>query len=494
MTAATTVPAGDRLRTRWAVLAVICTVQLIVVLDNTVLNVAVPVLTAELGAGTADLQWIINAYALAQAGLLLTAGSAVDRYGRRRMLLGGLVVFGLGSLAAGLSQSVGQLVAARALLGVGGALLVTSILAVAIGVFEADERPRAIGVWAGVSALGYAAGPPVGGLILAHAPWGAIFLLNVPVVVVALVAGRLLVPASRGVGGTRLDLVGAVLSTAGVTAVVYAVVAAPEHGWGAGRVVGGAAGGLLLLGAFVRWERRLAYPMLDLGFFRDRRFVAAVAGVLLITFGSAGALFLLTQQLQFVRGYSPLEAGLRMAPFALSVVALNVSGVSAGLLRRLGRPPAIAAGMALLAVGLAVVAVLPTDGYGPLLAGLLLMGAGCALANPAIVEAVMDAIPQSRAGAGAGIDGTMTELGGSLGVAVLGAVLNARFTALLPAVAAGAGSFPAAVAAAGDGARPAVTAAFVSGLQVSQVAGAVAVLVGGCLTALLLRRAGGVRG
>lgn len=495
----TAVTPGHRLRTRWLVLAVICTVQLIVVLDNTVLNVAIPVLTAELRAGTADLQWIINAYALVQAGLLLTAGSAADLFGRRRMLLTGLVLFGLGSLAAGLAGSVGQLIAARAGMGVGGALLVTSILAVAMQVFDADERPRAIGIWAAVSALAYAAGPLIGGVILAHSPWGTIFLINIPVVLVALALARILVPESRGpvvvpesrgVHTPRLDLAGAALSTIGVTAVVFAVISGPEHGWGSARVLVPAAAGLLLLAGFVQWERRTAYPMLDLGFFSNRSFVAAVTGVVLITFGSAGALFLLTQQLQFVRGYTPLEAGLRMAPFALSFVLLNFTGLSAWLLRRLGRPVAIATGMAMLAAGLTVVALLPTGGYDTLLPALLLMGTGCALANPAIVDAVLSAIPNAQAGAGAGIDGTMTELGSSLGIAVLGAVLNARFIALLPAVAAGAGSYPAALALAATAPdRRAVTDAFVSGLAISQLAGAAAVLAGGCLTAVLLHRA-----
>ena len=217
--------------------------------------------------------------------------------------------------------------------------------------------------------------------------------------------------------------------------------------------------------------------------------VGAVAGVLLITFGSAGALFLLTQQLQYVRGYSPLEAGLRMLPFALSVVALNFSGLTARLMHRAGLPAVIAAGMVLLAAGFAVVAA-PSSGYVPLLAGLILMGVGCALANPAIAEAVMGSIPPEKAGAGAGIDGAMAEIGGAVGVAVLGTVLQLRFAALLPAAAAGAGSFPLAYASvSSEGERAAVRDAFAAGLTVSQTAGAVAVLVGGLVTALLLRRA-----
>ncbi|WP_345154660.1 MFS transporter [Micromonospora maritima] len=475
-------------RHRWLILAVLCLAQLVVVLDNTVLTVAVPVLTVELDAGTADVQWMINAYALVLSGLLLSAGSAADRYGRRRMLLLGLALFGLGSTAAGLARTAEQLIAARAGMGVGGALLATATLAVAMQVFDAAERSRAIGVWAATSALGFAAGPPIGGFVLAHLPWGAIFLLNVPVVLVCLLAARALVPESRDPAGGPLDLGGVALSTGGLTAVVWAIISGPERGWASAPVLGAGAAGVLLLAAFVGWERRVAHPMLDMRFFRDRRFVGAVCGVVLITFGATGALFLLTQHLQFVRGYPAWEAGLRMAPFALSIVVLTAGGTAAAVIRRLGRPAAIAVGMALLAGGLALVTHGPADGYGTLLAGLVVMGAGCALANPAIVEAVMSAIPTDKAGAGAGVDGTMTEVGSSLGVAALGAVLNARFGALLPAALAGAGSFPAALAAAGPD-REVVTAAFAEALRTGQTVGAVAVLVGGLVAAALLHRA-----
>lgn len=466
--------------TRWLILAVLCLAQLTVVLDNTVLNVAIPALTTSLGADTADIQWMINAYALAQSGLLLAAGAAADRYGRRRLLLIGLALFGAGSLAAALAQTTAQLIAARAGLGVGGAMLVTSTLAVALQIFDASERPKAIGIWAAVSALGFAIGPLVGGAVLEHFWWGAIFLINLPIVVVGLIAGRILIPESRNASGGPPDLVGAVLATAAMTAVVYAIIA--------GSYLVALPAGILLLVAFVRWEMRVAYPMLRLSMFADRRLVSAIVGIVLITFGSAGALFLMTQQLQFVRGYTPLQAGLGMLPFALSIVLLNFTGISAAVMRRLGLPLAVAAGMGLLAAGLAVVAHFPTDGYAVLLTGLTLMGAGCAVANPAIIEAVMSAIPPDQAGSGAGIDGTMSELGGALGIAVLGAVMHNRFVTLLPVAAA---SYPAALAAARDDAgRAAVTGAFVAGLKTGQLAGAVAVLLGGLLTAVLLHRAG----
>ncbi|WP_455358376.1 MFS transporter [Streptomyces sp. SYSU K21746] len=474
---------------RWLILGVICLAQLTVLLDNTVLNVAIPSLTQELGASTADIQWMINAYSLVQSGLLLTAGSAADRYGRKKMLVTGLALFGAGSLVAGLAGSTGQLIAARAGMGIGGAVLLTTTLAVAMQVFTPDEHPRMIGVWSAVNALGFATGPLVGGVMLDHFWWGAIFLVNLPVVALGLLAAVVLVPESKDPAGDRPDLLGALLSTIGMTSVVYAIISGPEHGWASGRVVLPAVVGAVVLGAFAYWESRIPYPMLDLHFFRNSRFTGAVAGAVLITFGMGGALFLLTQHLQFVLGYGPLEAGLRTAPLALTVVALNFTGIAARWTKRLGMPVSIALGMALLSAGLAAVAVLSSGGYGGALLGLVLMGVGCAVANPAMAYAIMSAIPPEKAGVGAGINGTLAEFGNGLGVAVLGAVLNSRFAALVP-VAVGTASLPAALAAAdGDAERQRITDAFASGVETSQLVGAAAVLAGGLLAAVLLHRA-----
>ncbi|QNP64121.1 MFS transporter [Streptomyces genisteinicus] len=474
---------------RWLILGVICLAQLTVLLDNTVLSVAIPSLTRELHASTADIQWMINAYSLVQSGLLLTAGNAADRYGRKKMLLAGLAVFGTGSLAAGLATTSGQLVAARAGMGVGGALLMTTTLAVVVQIFDDAERVRAIALWSTVSSLGFAAGPLVGGVMLDHFWWGAIFLINIPVAAVGLFAVVALVPESRNPEGDRPDLLGALLSTIGMTAVVYAIISGPEHGWTSAPVTAAAAGGLLVLGCFVLWELRTPHPMLDMHFFRDQRFTGAVAGAVLVAFGMTGSLFLLTQHLQFVLGYGPLDAGLRTAPLALTVVALNLTGIGARLVTRLGTPAVIAYGMTLVAAGLAAIALLGSHGYGGMLLGLVVMGAGVALSMPAMANAIMSAIPPEKAGVGAGINGTLAEFGNGLGVAVLGAVLNSRFAALAPA-AVGAVSLPAALAGAdGAGERARIEDAFASGLETSQLAGAVAVLAGGLLAAALLRRA-----
>ncbi|MFF9522099.1 MFS transporter [Streptomyces achromogenes] len=447
---------------RWLILGVICLAQLTVLLDNTVLNVAIPSLTRELHATTSDIQWMINAYSLVQSGLLLTAGSAADRYGRKKMLITGLVLFGAGSLVAGLAGSTGQLIAARAGMGIGGALLMTTTLAVAMQIFAPEEQPKAIGIWSAVNALGFAGGPLIGGFVLDHFWWGAIFLINLPVAALAVVAVVILVPESKNPRGDRPDLVGAVLSTIGMASLVYAIISGPGHGWTSARVLVTAAVAVLVLGAFAWWESRTEDPMLDIHFFRDRRFTGAVAGAVLIVFGMGGALFLLTQHLQFVLGYEPLEAGLRTAPLALTVVVLNFSGLSAKWSARLGTPASIALGMVCMSAGLVSIAEVDSGGYAGTLLGLLLIGAGCAVANPAMAHAIMSAIPPEKAGVGAGINGTLAEFGNGLGVAVLGAVLSSS-------VASG-GSLSA-------------------GLGTGQLVGAVAVLVGGFVAAGLLRRA-----
>ncbi|MFI1788925.1 MFS transporter [Streptomyces olivaceoviridis] len=447
---------------RWLILGVICLAQLTVLLDNTVLNVAIPSLTRELHAQTSDIQWMINAYSLVQSGLLLTAGSAADRYGRKKMLITGLALFGVGSLVAGLADSTGRLIAARAGMGIGGALLLTTTLAVAMQIFSPEEQPKAIGIWSAVNALGFAGGPLIGGFVLDHFWWGAIFLVNIPVAALGLVAVVALVPESKNPRGDRPDLPGAVLSTIGMASLVYAIISGPSHGWTSARVLGTAAVAVLVLSAFAWWESRADEPMLDLHFFRDPRFTGAVAGAVLIVFGMGGALFLLTQHLQFVLGYGPLEAGLRTAPLALTVVALNFTGLSAKWSARLGTPVSIALGMVCMAGGLVSIAEVDSGGYAGTLLGLLLIGAGCAVANPAMAHAIMSAIPPEKAGVGAGINGTLAEFGNGLGVAVLGAVLSSSVASGEPLSAA---------------------------LGAGQLVGAVAVLVGGFVAAGLLRRA-----
>ncbi|MFE3651631.1 MFS transporter [Streptomyces sp. NPDC059152] len=487
---ATTLQPPGRPATRWLILAVICLAQLTVVLDNTVLNVAVPSLTEELGATTADVQWMLNAYSLVQSGLLLIAGNSADRYGRKKMLVAGLALFGLASLGATLAQSPGQLIGARAVMGIGGALLVTTTLAVTMQIFDDAERPKAIGIWSSVNSLSFAAGPLIGGTLLDHFWWGSLFLVNLPVVGIALVAVFALVPESKSHGGERPDVLGALLSMVGMVGVVFAIISGPVTGWTSGRVLVSAAVGIAGLALFAFWELRIPHPMLDMHFFRNRRFIGAVSGGILVAFGMGGSIFLLTQHLQLVLGYGPLDAGLRMAPLALTVVLINFTGLGARLTPRIGTPGMIVSGMTLLSAGLAAISLLGGHSYGGMLLGLVVMGIGVAIAMPTMANAVMSAIPPAKAGVGAGVNGTLMEFGQGLGVAVLGAVLNSRFAALIPLVAAGAGSLPAALARTHTAQeRTAVHDAFASGIGTSQLVGAAAVFLGGMLAAVLLRRA-----
>ncbi|SED10598.1 Major Facilitator Superfamily protein [Streptomyces sp. 2133.1] len=317
-----------------------------------------------------------------------------------------------------------------------------------------------------------------------------------------LAAVAVLVPESSGRGGalsaagapsagrTPLDLPGALLSMTGMAGVVFAIISGPMYGWLSGRVLISAAIGAAGLALFALWELRVPHPMLDLHFFRNRRFIGAVSGGILVAFGMGGSMFLLTQHLQLVLGYGPLDAGLRMAPLAVTVILVNFTGLSARLITRLGTPGMIVSGMSLLAAGLAAVSLLGGAGYGGMLCGLVVMGVGVAFAMPTMANAIMSAIPPAKAGVGAGVNGTLMEFGQGLGVAVLGAVLNSRFAALLPAAAAGAGSLTAALARTRTGPeRAAAHDAFAAGIGTGQLVGAAAVFLGGLLAAVLLRRA-----
>jgi EmrB/QacA subfamily drug resistance transporter len=467
---------------RWAVLGVLCLSVMVVVLDNTVLNVAIPSISTGLGASTADIQWMINAYSLVLAGLLLTTGALSDRFGRKRSLLGGLVAFGVGSAVAAYAGSSEALIAARGFMGLGAAFLMPGTLAVLMQLFDEKERPKAIGIWAAVTSLGFAAGPVIGGFLINHFWWGSVFLINVPVAIAAIAAVAFLVPESKDPTVRRPDVLGSILSTVGMVAIVWGVIGIPEHGWGSVQVLTSFGIGVAAMVGFGLWERKTPEPMLDLGFFADRRFTGAVASGVLAAFGMGGSLFLLTQHLQGVLGYTPLEAGIRVAPMAIAL--LVTSNALGQIVMKMGAGKAMLLGMTIVSGG--VVCLAYGTSYGPTLAGLILIGVGVGVAQPIAVNALMGSIPPERAGIASGLSGTLTELGNSFGIAVLGALLSARFAASLPDDVTSR-SLTEALHSGAD--ITVVRDAFANGMTTSLLVGALAVFLGGVVSSVLLRRA-----
>ena len=306
----------------------LCFSLLVIVLDNTILNVAIPTIVRDLDATNSQLQWMVDAYTLVFAGLLLTGGSLGDRFGRRGALQVGLVIFGLGSLASAFATSSGQLIATRAFMGIGGAFIMPATLSIITNVFPPRERGKAIGVWAATAGLAGVLGPLTGGFLLEHFYWGSIFLVNIPIVIVGLLAGVFLIPTSKDPSAPRLDPVGAVLSIVGLSVLLYGIIEAPQDGWTDPKILMCFFVGLAVLGMFLVWEARSDHPMLDVRFFQNARFTAASVGIMMVFFAMFGATFLLTQYFQFVLGYTPLETGIRFLPIALCMMVL--SPLSAG--------------------------------------------------------------------------------------------------------------------------------------------------------------------
>jgi EmrB/QacA subfamily drug resistance transporter len=419
-------------RRRWATLMVLSLSLVIIGLDNTILNVALPTLVRELGATASQLQWMVDAYILVFAGLLLTMGALGDRFGRKLALTVGLVIFGLSSVAAAFSDSANTLIGARAVMGVGGALIMPATLSIVTNVFEGRERGRAIAVWAGVAGLGIILGPVIGGWLLEHYWWGSIFLINVFVVVVAVVAGAFLVPESKDPEATPLDPLGAVLSIAGLVALVFAIIEAPDRGWTDPLVVGAFIVAVLVLSAFLWWEAHTEHPMLQLTFFENPRFSAASIAITLVFFAMFGTVFLNTQYLQFVLGYTPLEAGLRVMPVATMIVA---APLSARLTERFGSKVVVASGLTIVAVALSVLATITIDtGYGRVALALAILGAGMGTAMAPATDSIMGSLPLAKAGVGSAMNDTTRQIGGALGVAILGSILASSYGAAMDPV------------------------------------------------------------
>lgn len=416
---------------RWWTLAVMCLSLMVIGVDNTILNVALPTLVRDLGATTSQLQWIVDAYTLVFAGLLLTAGSLGDRFGRRRALSIGLGIFGVGSVASALVGSPNHLIATRALMGVGGALIMPATLSIISNVFTVPaERARAIAVWAGFSAVGIAIGPLSGGWLLQHFWWGSVFMVNIPIVALALLGGRLFVPESRDPSPRGLDPVGALLSIVGLVTLVWAIIEAPGRGWSQGGTLAAFALAAVLLGSFVAWELHTDHPMLDVHFFANPRFTAASMAVTMVFFALFGSMFLQTQYLQFVLGYTALQAGLRVGPVA--IVLMVAAPLSARLVERVGTKAVVAAGLAIVAVSLVILSfATATSGYGPVLASMLVMGAGMGMTMAPATESIMGSLPRAKAGVGSAVNDTTRQVGGALGVAILGSLLASTYRSSL---------------------------------------------------------------
>jgi EmrB/QacA subfamily drug resistance transporter len=412
---------------RWKTLAVLSLSLLIIGLDNTILNVALPSLQKEFDASTSTLQWMVDSYLLVFAGLLLTAGTLGDRFGRKRALQAGLALFGGGSLAVLAVDSAEQLIAVRAVMGLGAALIMPATLSIISNVFPREERAKAIGVWSGMASIGIGIGPFAGGLLLEYFDWSSVFLLNVPVAVAALALGFVLVPESRDPRPGRFDLLGAGLSVAALTALVYGVIEAPEQGWTDPRILGCFGVAAVLGAVFVAWELRTNEPMLDLGFFRKPRFSVASGAMSVAFFSLFGASFAMTQFLQDVQGYSALEAGAAQMPLALGLLA--GAGSSVKLAARFGTTRVVTAGLVLLGVLLGS-AVLWHAGMPYLPIGIWFVALALSLgwiAGPA-TDAVMGAVPEEKAGVASAMNDVTRQVGGALGTAAIGSLITSLAT------------------------------------------------------------------
>jgi EmrB/QacA subfamily drug resistance transporter len=446
-------------------LGVLALSLLVITMGNTILNVGLPTIREGLGASSSQLQWIVDSYLLVFAGFLLAAGSLGDRFGRKRALVSGLIVFGLGSVLAALSTDATMLIASRALMGLGAAGIMPTTLSILTNIFPSNERPKAIAAWAAVAGLGIALGPVSGGFLLEHFAWSSIFLINLPVVAACLIGALVLVPDSRDPESPKIDLPGTGLSIAGLGAVVWALIEAPERGWGSPTILAAFAAGAAIIAAFIAWERHTDHPMLDVSVFRNLRFSAASISIAFVFFALMGVMYCLTTYLQSVLGNSALQAGVKMLPIAVGMILASKLGV--GLTRRLGTKFSVAFGLTLVAGALSMIAMFDTDTTGLQIAMALgTLGLGMGFAMSPATEAIMGSLPRAKAGIGSAMNDVVRELGGTLGIAVLGSILASSY---------GSGMDDATVGlphAAGDAAGDSVGAAHEVGAQLGGGAGA----------------------
>jgi EmrB/QacA subfamily drug resistance transporter len=488
---------------RWWILLVLCFSLLVIVLDNSILNVAIPTIVRELDATNSDLQWIVDSYTIVFAGLLLTAGSLGDRYGRRPALQFGLAIFGLGSLLAALSGSADELIATRAFMGIGGAFIMPATLSIITNVFPARERGKAIGIWAATAGVAVALGPLTGGFLLEHFYWGSVFLVNLPIVAVGLVAGVFLIPDSKDPNPLRLDPVGAVLSIVGLSALLYAVIEGPDQGWTDPTTLMSFAFGGIVLAAFFVWELRSDHPMLDLSFFKNPRFSVASGAIAVTFFAMFGSIFVLTQYLQFVLGYSPLETGVRLLAFAVPMMIF--APLSPRFVERLGAKVVVTTGLALMATGLLLSTGLDqSSSYGAIAWRMAVMATGMALTMAPATDAIMGSLPLAKAGVGSAVNDTTRQIGGAVGVAVVGSVFSSIYGSQIADTAAGQPVPPAIIdgikdslgfalnvasqigGSAGAELASAARAAFIDGFHAGLIVGGVVAAIGAVAVALWL--------
>ena len=482
----------DVYRRRWMILAVLCLSLVIVVIGNTSLNVAIPTLAEVLNASTSQLQWMVDAYALVFAGLLFTAGTIGDRYGRKGALQAGLALFLAAAAIAASADGAGTVIAARAVMGLAAAFVMPSTLSILTNVFPASERPKAIAMWAGLAGGGAAIGPIASGFIVEHFEWNWVFLVNVPVILLAIVAGALIVPKSKDPENEPLDIPGAALSIITLSSLVYGIIEAPAKGWLSVETGLTLAVSLVAGVAFVYRESTTAHPMIDMKLFKNRSFSVASGGMSITFFAMFGTFFLVAQYFQMVLGYSPLESGLLQLPMAF-VMMLTAPRVPK-LVERFGVKTVVPAGLSFVALGLIVFSQLGTDSsIWMVYPAILPLALGMSATMTPLTTLIMTSVPLGKAGVGSAMNDTTRELGGALGVAVLGSVVTTRYTSeMAPAVSALpaqareyvemglAGALKVAENLPGQaGAALASTAkeAFVSGMSAAAIVGGVAVLL-----------------
>lgn len=415
-------------KNRWWSLLFVCVSLIVISLDNTILNVALPAISRAMGASASQLQWVLDAYVLVFAAMLLTMGSIGDRIGRKRALQFGLVWFAVGSLAAGLSTSTEMLIATRAFLGIGGATIMPSTLSIITASFrEPKERSKAIGIWAAVFALGVGIGPVIGGWLLERFEWGSVFMVNLPIVAIALVGGHFFVGDSRDENAPRPDIPGVLLSIVGLFALVYGIIEAGQTSWTDTPVLISFGASIIILSLFGWWESHTDQPMLPIRFFRNMSFTGANIAVAMLTFCLFGALFFLSQFFQSVQGYSPLQAGIRILPMAL--MAMVSSSLSPRLSERFGVKIIASLGLLIAAGGFYYMArVAAADiAYSTAAIGLGITAFGIGLAMPVATDSIMGSVPVDKAGVGSAMNDTTRQIGGALGIAILGTIMNRTY-------------------------------------------------------------------